>query len=193
MTTVNVEEIRQQLSNIISEWEQLNILKEGQLFVVGCSTSEVAGAKIGTSGNITIAKAIFDELQVLAQKTGIYLVFQCCEHLNRALVMERCAMEKYHLTEVSAIPIPGAGGSMASVAYHQMKDPVVVESVVAHAGMDIGDTFIGMHLKPVVVPLRFTQKNIGHAHVTYARTRPKLIGGERAVYDEQMAKSKLCE
>lgn len=177
-----IEQVKQDMETLIEEWLDSGYLNEGDLFVIGCSTSEVAGEKIGTSGSEDIAEQIFTSLKTLADKTKIHLVFQCCEHLNRSLVVERETMQAYHLDEVTVIPSKDAGGSMASYAYEYFANPVVVEHVQAHAGIDIGETMIGMQLKPVVVPLRFTQKSIGHARLNGARTRPKLIGGERAVY-----------
>lgn len=161
--------------------EQAN-LKPGQILVLGCSTSEVLGKKIGSAGNVEVAQAILDGVREALEGTGVALAVQCCEHLNRALVVERHVMERYNLTEVTVRPVPNAGGSAAAVAWDTFDDPVVVESIQAHAGIDIGDTLIGMHLKPVVVPVRLPIKSIGHAHLTLARTRPKLIGGKRAVY-----------
>ena len=117
----------------------------------------------------------------ILNENGIYLAAQCCEHLNRALVVERAAAEKYMLDEVCVRPMPKAGGSFATAVYDRMSDPVMVEHVKAHAGMDIGCTLIGMHLKDVAVPLRLSCKKIGDALVTAAYTRPKLIGGVRAV------------
>ncbi|WP_102026423.1 TIGR01440 family protein [Salirhabdus sp. Marseille-P4669] len=193
MANIPLEDIQNDVDTIVSEWIDLGLLKRGELFVIGCSTSEVAGERIGTSGNKQIAKELFTSFRKLEEKTGVSLAFQCCEHLNRALVVSEDVLERFRLTEVSAIPVPGAGGSMAAYAFQQMQDAVLVESIQAHAGMDIGDTFIGMHLKPVVVPIRLRQKNIGAAHVTFARTRPKLIGGERAVYSKDQAKSMLCD
>lgn len=176
------QQLRQDLQALVTEWVALDYLHKDDLFVIGCSTSEVAGKSIGTSGSKEIAAVIFNALQTLQQQTGIHLVFQCCEHLNRALVMERKALEMYQLEEVSVIPQPEAGGSMASYAYQHLNDAVVAESVQAHAGIDIGETMIGMHLRHVAVPLRFKQPTIGQARLTGARTRPKLIGGARAVY-----------
>lgn len=171
------------MNAIVSEWIENEYLHKGDLFVIGCSTSEVAGEQIGTSGSEDISEHIFKALQKLKEATGIHLIFQCCEHLNRALVIERETMQKIgHLEEVSVIPIPTAGGSMASYAFKHLKHPVVVETIQAHAGIDIGETMIGMHLKRVAVPLRFTQKEIGNARLTGAITRPKLIGGVRASY-----------
>lgn len=155
------------------------------VFVLGCSTSEIAGEKIGTSGSEAIAEVVFNELRHLKRETGTELAFQCCEHLNRALVVERPVAEAKNWPIVSAIPVPKAGGSMASYAYKQMQDPVLVERIEADGGLDIGDTLIGMHLKRVAVPLRIEQKSIGKAHITAAKTRPPLIGGVRAVYEAQ--------
>ena len=175
-------QLKQNLDELVTEWIESDHLHEGDLFVVGCSTSEVAGKSIGTSGSEEIAAIIFEALQKLAQQSSIHLVFQCCEHLNRALVVEKETMQAYGLTEVSVIPIREAGGAMASHAFKHFKNPVVVERIQAHAGIDIGDTMIGMQLREVAVPLRFKQKTVGNARVTGARTRPKLIGGPRAQY-----------
>lgn len=162
-------------------------LSEGDLFVVGCSTSEVMGKHIGKGSSMEAAEAIFHGIDPLLKERGIYLAVQCCEHLNRSLVIEKEAMKAYGLTEVTVMPVPHAGGSAATFCYHHlMKHPVVVESIQAHAGMDIGQTLIGMHLRPVAVPVRTDIKTIGEAIVTFARTRPKLIGGERAQYPESI-------
>lgn len=158
-------------------------LKQGQILVVGCSTSEVLGQRIGSSSSLEAATAIMAGLYPLVCEKGLYLAVQCCEHLNRALVVEAECLEAYRLEQVTVYPVPGAGGSMAHSAMKTLKNPVVVESIQAHAGMDIGDTFIGMHLKPVAVPVRSNIKEIGAAHLTMARTRPRLIGGERARYE----------
>ena len=182
MRKLSIESIRNEIHAIMDEWEQKNIVNDSSIFVIGCSTSEVAGETIGTSGSLDIAKTIFEALNQFQQKTGVNLAFQCCEHLNRALVVEKSVAVEKGWTIVSAIPTRDAGGSMATYAYDAMKDPVLVEHIEADAGMDIGQTFIGMHLKHVAVPLRFNQTKLGAAHVTYAYTGPKLIGGERAVY-----------
>jgi uncharacterized protein (TIGR01440 family) len=176
------EQLEMHMDALISEWIQSGYLQEDELFVIGCSTSEVAGESIGTSGSEEIAAIIFSRLQKLKIERSIHLVFQCCEHLNRALVVEKETMKTYGLREVSVIPIREAGGALASYAYKHFEDPVVIEEIQAHAGIDIGETMIGMQLRKVAVPLRFEQKTIGHARVTGARTRPKLIGGERARY-----------
>ena len=155
---------------------------KGEIFVVGCSTSEIAGKRIGTAGAFEIGEALYGPLKEFATKHKIYLAFQGCEHINRALTIEREAAEKFNLEPVSVIPVASAGGSMSAYAYKQMENPVVVEEIRAHAGIDIGQTLIGMHLKHVAVPLRTSIDKIGDAVVTIATTRPKLIGGERAVY-----------
>ena len=159
-------------------------LKKGNLFVVGCSTSEVIGSKIGTASSPDTAKAVFNGIYRAATEKGVYLAAQCCEHLNRALILEAEAAQKYGYEDVNVVPQPKAGGSFATTAYHIFAEPVAVEHIKAHAGMDIGDTLIGMHLKDVAVPVRISQKQIGEAHVVCARTRAKFIGGSRAIYDE---------
>lgn len=174
--------VEQAVQTIVSELVAAGGIKRGQLVVIGCSTSEVLGKRIGTSGTTDAATAIFAGVEAVRQQVGFYPVYQCCEHLNRALVLEREAAERYGLDEVAAVPVPKAGGSMAAHAYRHLNDAVLVESVRAHAGVDIGDTFIGMHLRPVAVPVRPTIRSIGQAHVTMAYFRPKLIGGARAVY-----------
>ncbi len=160
-------------------------LKKGELFVVGCSTSEVGGADIGSFSSPELAEMVFGGIYQATEEAEVYLVAQCCEHLNRALVMEREAADRYGYEEVNVIPQPKAGGSFATAAYKAFENPVVVEHVKAHAGMDIGDTLIGMHLRDVAVPVRIRTAEIGDAHVVCARTRPKYIGGSRAVYAEE--------
>ncbi|NLW52249.1 MAG: TIGR01440 family protein [Tissierellia bacterium] len=156
--------------------------KSGDIFVVGCSSSEVIGDKIGTSSSEEVGEEIFLSIKEILDSKQIFMASQCCEHLNRALVVERELAEKKDLEIVSVIPQPKAGGSFATAAYKHLKDPVVVEFIQANIGLDIGDTFIGMHLKHVCVPLRIERKTIGKAHITQAYSRPKLIGGERARY-----------
>ncbi|MFC5557550.1 TIGR01440 family protein [Ureibacillus thermophilus] len=178
-----LETIQNQLSQLLSEFEEQVELLPGQLFVVGCSTSEIKGSKIGTAGSMEIAKVLYEELNAFAKRHGVYLVFQGCEHINRALTLEQEAAEKYGLESVSVIPVQNAGGSMSAYAYRKLKKPVVVENIRAHAGIDIGQTLIGMHLKEVAVPVRTSVRQIGEAIVSAAKTRPKLIGGSRAVYE----------
>lgn len=161
-------------------------LAPGEVFVVGCSSSEVVGGRIGHDSSMEAAAALYDGIAPVLAGRGVFLAAQCCEHLNRALIIEREAAERFGYEPVCVIPQPKAGGSWATAAWQHMADPVAVEHVRAAAGMDIGNTLIGMHLKEVAVPLRLTVKQIGEAPVTAARTRPKLIGGKRAVYPEQV-------
>jgi len=157
--------------------------RPGDLVVVGCSTSEIMGEPIGKGRVPQVASAVLEGLLPPLKERGLYLAAQCCEHLNRALVLEREAAEKYGYEPVWVRPVPEAGGSFAAAVYEAMSDPVVVEHIRAAAGLDIGNTLIGMHLKEVAVPLRLTVKTVGKAQVVAARTRPKLIGGARAVYE----------
>ncbi|HWR38025.1 MAG TPA: TIGR01440 family protein [Patescibacteria group bacterium] len=167
--------------------ELLNVaaLRPGQLLVVGCSTSEVQGARIGSRGSEVAAASILSALAKVCRARQVHLAIQCCEHLNRALVVEREVMERYALEEVAVVPVPKAGGALAAQAMRDFVAPVVVEAIMAHAGMDIGGTLIGMHLRRVAVPVRLAQKHVGQAAVTAARTRPRLIGGARAIYQEE--------
>lgn len=163
-------------------------LKKGQLFVVGCSTSEVLGEKIGTASSYSTAEALFRGISRAAKEAELYLCTQCCEHLNRAIITEREAALAHGLMpyRVNVIPKEKAGGSFSTVAYESFREPVALEKVRADGGIDIGDTFIGMHLKEVAVPLRLSKKMLGSAHITAARVRPKFVGGSRAVYDESL-------
>lgn len=174
--------VRQQVKAAVQELLAAAALQPGQVLVVGCSTSEVAGQRIGTAGSEEIARNVLEPLYEETQANGIYLACQCCEHLNRALVVPRAAMERYQWEEVCVVPVPHAGGAFAARAIREMPDAVVVEEIKAHAGLDIGCTLIGMHLRRVAVPVRLKANKVGSALVTAARTRPKLIGGERAVY-----------
>ena len=180
-----IQECEQQLEAVLTEFKEQVAFKQGQLLVVGCSTSEVIGERIGTSGTVEVAEMIYRCLKKLQVETGIALAFQCCEHLNRALVVERTVAEERRFDEVSVVPVRKAGGAMATYAFQAMDDAVVVEFVKADAGIDIGNTLIGMHLKHVAVPVRVQQKSVGQAHVTLAKVRPKLIGGVRAVYERE--------
>lgn len=175
--------ITEQVEQTLSELAESAALRPGRTIVIGVSTSEVRGARIGTSGTEDIAASIYEGVERVRRRIGFDVVWQCCEHLNRALVTERSVAEAQGWTEVSAVPIPKAGGSMAAYAYRQLNDPCLVEAVQVHAGVDIGETLIGMHLRPVAVPLRPTLRWIGQARVTMAMTRPRLIGGARAVYE----------
>ncbi|MBE6588319.1 MAG: TIGR01440 family protein [Ruminococcaceae bacterium] len=159
-------------------------LKKGDIVVIGCSTSEVCGSKIGTASVPEAADALYRGLKSAFEPYGIYIAAQCCEHLNRAIVVERAAVP--FAEPVNVVPQPKAGGSFATAAYREAKDPVVLEGIRADAGIDIGLTLIGMHLKSVAVPLRLAQKTIGEAPVVAARVRPKFIGGERAHYNSDL-------
>ena len=161
-------------------------LQEGDLLVVGCSSSEVSGSKIGTDSRPDTAQEIFSGVYDAAKEHGVFLAAQCCEHLNRALVVEASYARAHDLEIVNAVPQPKAGGSFATAAYQNFAQPVLVESVRADAGLDIGATLIGMHLKKVAVPVRLSVKHIGEAILIAARTRPKYIGGARAVYDDRL-------
>ena len=158
-------------------------LKSGDVVVIGCSTSEVIGERIGTSGTVEVAQQIFDGLNSVFSEKGIYIAAQCCEHLNRAIIIESEKADKLGLEKVCVVPHPRAGGSFATVAWHTMKNPAAVEEIKADAGIDIGFTLIGMHLKRVAVPLRLENNVIGEAKLNAAKTRAKYIGGERAKYE----------
>jgi len=161
-------------------------LAPGEILIVGCSTSEVVGFAPGTHSGPELGKALLDGILPACEKRGVFLAAQCCEHLNRAVILERAAAEKYGLEIVNAVPQPKAGGSFATALYAACADPVAVEHVKAHAGLDIGGVLIGMHLKEVAVPVRLQNRHIGEAVVLAARTRPKCIGGERTHYDERL-------
>ena len=159
-------------------------LKPGQVVIVGCSTSEIAGHHVGTRPSAEIGAAVFDALHGVFSERGIYTAAQCCEHLNRAVIIEREASAAYEIVNVA--PVPDAGGPFAAAAYAALGDPVALSSITADAGIDIGGTLIGMHLKRVAVPLRLEAAHIGKASVFAARTRPPMIGGARTVYDEKL-------
>ncbi len=178
----NVEQESYEAAKELIEVAQM---KPGQIFVVGCSTSEVAGERIGSYSSPELGKALFQGIYRAANEAGVYLAAQCCEHLNRALILEQQAAERYGYEEVNVVPQPKAGGSFATAAYQAFEAPTAVEHIRAHAGMDIGDTLIGMHLKDVAVPVRISARTIGSAHLVCARTRRKFIGGNRAFYDEK--------
>ena len=160
-------------------------LETGDIFVVGCSSSEIMGGRIGKDSSMEAAAAVLAGVLPPLQEQGVYLAAQCCEHLNRSIVIEREAAKANGYQIVSAIPQPHAGGSWATTCWKQFHDPIAVEEIKAHAGIDIGGTLIGMHLKRVAVPVRLSLNQIGEANILCARTRPKLIGGERAKYTEE--------
>lgn len=158
-------------------------LEEGDILVVGCSTSEVSGERIGSASKPELAEDVFNGIWDAAKERGVFLAAQCCEHLNRALIIEKSAAKARGYEIVSVVPQPKAGGSFATMAYKYFSQPAAVEHIKAEAGMDIGDTLIGMHLRDVAVPVRLSVSSIGNAHLVCARTRPKFIGGERAKYN----------
>lgn len=178
------EEIKKQAFSVCSELLDKAHLQAGQILVVGCSSSEVCGDKIGCNSNTCVAEAIFQGISDALKDKGVFLAAQCCEHLNRAIIIEREAVPGMDI--VNVVPQPKAGGSFATAAYNNFSHPVAVEEIQADAGIDIGDTLIGMHLKRVAVPVRLENNLIGEAHITAARVRPKFIGGARAHYDDDM-------
>ena len=178
------EEIKSQAKLTATEIVETAGLKKGNILVVGCSSSEVCGDVIGTNSNPDVAKALFEGIYEVLNERGIYLAAQCCEHLNRAIVIEGETIGDREI--VNVVPQPKAGGSFATMAYRHFNNPVVVEEIKADAGIDIGGTLIGMHLKKVAVPVKLKNNTIGSAHILAARTRAKYIGGERAVYDEKL-------
>jgi uncharacterized protein (TIGR01440 family) len=182
---MNDSEITKQVRSALEELLQAAHLERGDIFIVGCSTSEIMGAHIGKGSSPDAAKAVYDGLYPALKERGVFLAAQCCEHLNRAVIVERDALLPG--TEIcNVVPQLHAGGAFAMTVYRNAAHPVAVETIRAAAGMDIGDTLIGMHLKRVAVPVRVSVRRIGEANLVCARTRPKFIGGERARYDETL-------
>lgn len=179
-----LDQVREEAKVAAEQICQVAKLQKGQILVVGCSTSEVAGHKVGSDSSPEIGQAIFDGLMEALAPKGIYLAAQCCEHLNRAIIVEGAAVPNAEICNV--VPQPKAGSSFATAAYHGFSHPVAVEFIRADAGLDIGGTLIGMHMKHVAVPVRLEQKHIGQAILLAARVRPKFIGGDRAIYDENL-------
>ena len=179
-----LEKIKNDAVSAVSELLAVANLKAGDLFVIGCSSSEMVGEKIGTHSSVDAANALADAVLPILKEKGIFVAVQCCEHLNRALILDAAAAEKYGYEPVNVVPQPKAGGSFATAVWARLENPVAVEHIRAHAGLDIGGTLIGMHLREVAVPVRLSVKSIGEAPILCARTRPKFIGGCRAVYDD---------
>ena len=175
--------MKQQAQTAVRELIEVAGLTKGQILVIGCSSSEIVGETIGHGSSLETAQELFAAIYPILKEKGIYLAAQCCEHLNRALIVERECAEKYGLEIVSVRPQPKAGGSFATAVYDSMKEPVAVEEIKAHVGIDIGGTLIGMHLRRVAVPIRLSISKLGYANVVCAYTRPKYIGGPRAVYE----------
>ena len=176
------EEITLQARTVVTELLEQANMRPGSLLVIGCSSSEMVGEKIGKGSSMDAAQAAFAGIAPVLKEQGIELAVQCCEHLNRALILERQVAEKRGYEIVNVMPQPKAGGSFAVTAWNAMEDPVAVEEIKAEAGIDIGGTLIGMHLRRVAVPVRTSLNRIGEAIVLCARTRPKFIGGSRAIY-----------
>lgn len=184
--TDDFKKIKEIAAKAVTELIEAAHLKEGDILVVGCSSSEIKGERIGKGSDMNAAEAVYEGIKPILDEKGIFLAAQGCEHINRAIITERAALGP--LDEVvNVVPQLHAGGSFTVTVYNNAKDPVALERIQADAGMDIGDTLIGMHLKPVAVPVRLSMKEIGCAHLTCARTRPKFIGGERAKYDMVLA------
>jgi uncharacterized protein (TIGR01440 family) len=181
-----LEELRSQALSAAKELLEAAHLKKGDLVVIGCSSSEIADHQIGSHSSEEIGQEVYLAIYQVFHEQGIYVAAQCCEHLNRALILEQEAAEYYHYEPVNVLPQLKAGGSFATAAYKTLSHPVAVEWIKAHAGLDIGDTLIGMHLRAVAVPIRIETRYIGSARVVAARTRPKYIGGMRACYDDKI-------
>lgn len=177
-------QVKEEAANAARQLAEVARLHKGQIVVVGCSTSEVVGHNVGSWSTPEVANAIFEGLNSVFAPMGVYIAAQCCEHLNRALIVEHEAVPNGEI--VNVMPQPKAGSSFATAAYHSFRHPVALEEIRADAGLDIGGTLIGMHLKKVAVPVRLQQNHIGQAIVLAARVRPKFIGGERAIYDESL-------
>ena len=177
-------QVKEESANAARQLSEAARLHKGQIVVVGCSTSEVVGHNVGSWSTPEVANAIFGGLNSVFAPMGVYIAAQCCEHLNRALIVEHEAVPNGEI--VNVMPQPKAGSSFATAAYHSFRHPVALEEIKADAGLDIGGTLIGMHLKKVAVPVRLQQNHIGQAIVLAARVRPKFIGGERAIYDESL-------
>ena len=178
------KDIYDQAKNVAVEIIETAKLCKGQILVVGCSTSEVCGDKIGTNSSPDVARAVFGGIYDACREKGVYVATQCCEHLNRAIIIEAEAVTGAEI--VNVVPYPKAGGSLSTVAYETFNNPVALEEIKADAGIDIGGTLIGMHLKKVAVPVRLEHNTIGKAHVIAARTRAKFIGGDRAHYNDEL-------
>ena len=183
---MEIEKIENQVIKAVGELLQAHPVKKDGILVMGCSSSEIGGGLIGHASNADIGKAVFSGAWKVCSEHGIFLAAQCCEHLNRALVVPVECAEKYGYEQVLVVPWLKGGGSFATAAYYGFENPCVVESIQADAGIDIGSTLIGMHLKRVAVPFRLSESHIGNAYVTAAYTRPKLIGGERARYTAEI-------
>lgn len=185
LTPQDLDQIACQARQAAQELLAAAALKPGELLIVGCSSSEIVGGHIGKNSSMEAAQAVFDGIYPVLRENGIFLAAQCCEHLNRAVILEQAAAERFGYEPVWVVPRPHAGGSWATACWKRFEHPAAVEEVRASAGIDIGGTLIGMHLKRVAVPVRLSLNRIGEANILCARTRPRLIGGERARYTEE--------
>jgi uncharacterized protein (TIGR01440 family) len=184
--TITPEQVKTEVRAALRELLDAAGLRGGDVVAVGCSTSEIAGGDIGRASNPELGQAVYEEIAEILAKRRLILAAQCCEHLNRAVIIERDAAISLGLECVNAVPQPKAGGSFATAAYHSMREPAAVEEIKAEAGLDIGGTLIGMQLRRVAVPVKLKNNRVGSANVTAARTRPKFIGGVRAAYNEKL-------
>jgi len=182
---IDLDKIASDLKTALKDFLAKVNLNKGDIVIIGCSTSEIKGDAIGTASSTEIAERLYPVIKEELNKAGLFAAFQGCEHINRAITIEQQCQDRYGFEKVTVVPHETAGGAMAATAYRSMDNPVVVEEITADAGIDIGDTFIGMHLKRVAVPVRLSVDHIGAAHLTAAKTRPKLIGGPRAHYPEK--------
>ncbi|MEG1971643.1 MAG: TIGR01440 family protein [Oscillospiraceae bacterium] len=183
---MDFDKLKSDTEEIIRELIAKAGLKKGDILLIGCSTSEVIGSSIGTNSSEETASVLVSVILPILKESGIFIAAQCCEHLNRAIIIERQLAERLSLEEVNVVPAPKAGGSFATYTFKAMENPVAVEHVRADGGLDIGGTLIGMNLKEVAVPLRLKAKTLGCANIIAARTRPKFIGGERAHYNDNL-------
>ena len=181
---MELSKIREQSAKAAEQVCEAAKLKIGDLFVVGCSSSEILGEKIGTHSSVEVAEAVFEGIHSVLHEHGVELAAQCCEHLNRGIVVEKAVLKELGLTQVRAIPQPKAGGSVPAAAWKKMEKPALAVSIQADAAIDIGDTLVGMHIRPVAVPLRISTSHVGHANLVMAYSRLPYIGGARAVYTE---------
>lgn len=181
-----IEQIKKEAKTAIEELLKSANLEENDIVIIGCSTSEVMGEKVGTFSTLDVGKALVETFYPYIKERGVYLAAQCCEHLNRSVIIEKSAVREWGLERVNVKPQLHAGGAFAMSVWDALDEPVAVESVRAAAGLDIGSVLIGMHLRPVAVPVRMSVDSIGKARLVAARTRPRFVGGERALYVDEL-------
>ena len=181
---MSYEVIARQAHDAMEELLERAKLPKGALVVVGCASSEIMGSNIGKGSTPDAAEAVYSTVAPLLSERGLYLAAQCCEHLNRCVVMEKETLRDYGCTQVKAIPQPKAGGSVPAAAWKMLREPALALAVQADAAIDVGDTLVGMHIRPVAVPLRGAYRRLGEANLVQAYSRLPYIGGARAVYEE---------